>query len=532
MSSLDKNKKKTIIIAVSLLLVVAIIATGITMLVKMSKKEKVSLYTIETGDIYDSVSATGKVTSGTTKKYSVDTIARVKEVYVSVGDEVKTGDKLATFDTSELDKQIANLEKTYKKAKADYNKSLDEEKKSKNHLSELNKEIATLEKDIENQKNNISGNYLDNTEDISNLLKELVAVINGVSDDVETVNKLTKVVMDTVSTEIKKGNYSPDSISKAVAGAVKKAVDSGEIDPSKLNVDLNEAISRIKYAIAKVDWQSIGSIIANNGISKLTSSELRLAALYAEKEILSATNSVDIVGAKKDIMDASKSALDTMKEASSKLQAGWVADFDGTITSCDIKPNEQTSALTSGITLQNLDTMIVTVSIGEYDIHKVDVGMNAVITTAYGKYTGRVISKAPTASGGTDSSLLDSVGSMAGISGLSSLTDKGAGVEVTVSVDNPDDNIIIGFNADVEIEAGEFIGVTTVPIKSIILDKTGTYVYLYDEDKKSVTKTKIETGAFSDSVYEVTSGIKIGDKIVETPSSDYEKDTFDVKVIK
>ncbi len=146
-----------------------------------------------------------------------------------------------------------------------------------------------------------------------------------------------------------------------------------------------------------------------------------------------------------------------------------------------------------------------------------------------GKDQGRN-SKAPTASGGTDSSLLDSVGSMAGISGLSSLTDKGAGVEVTVSVNNPDDNIIVGFNADVEIETGEYTGITTVPIKSIILEKTGTYVYLYDEKEKSVTKTKIETGAFSDSVYQVTSGIKVGDKIVETPSSDYKEDTFDVRV--
>lgn len=530
MNSLGKNKKKKIIIAVSVLLAIAIIATSIAVIAKVNSKEKVSLYTVETGEIHESVGATGKVTSGTTKKYSVETIARVKEVFVSVGDEVKKGDKLATFDTSELDKQVVNLEKTYNKAKADYNKAVVSEKDSKNKVSQLNKDIAKLEKDIESQKNNISDDYFDNATDISNMLKELVEVINGVSDDAETVSKLTKVVMDAIFSEIKNGNYSPISISKAVETAIKKAVDSGEIDTSKLNFDLSETISKIKDAIGKVDWNSISSTLLNNGISKLTSSELRLAALYAEREILSATNSVDIVGAKKDIMDATKTALDAMKEASSELKTGWVADFDGTITSCDLKPNEQTSALTPGITLQNLDTMIVTISIGEYDIHKIKVGMDAVISTAYGKYTGQVISKAPTASGGTEGSLLDSVGSMAGISGLSSLTDKGAGVEVTVSVNNPDSNIIVGFNADVEIETGEFTGITTVPIKSIILEKTGTYVYLYDEKEKSVTKTKIETGAFSDSVYQVTSGIKVGDKIVDTPSSDYKEDTFDVKV--
>ena len=119
---------------------------------------------------------------------------------------------------------------------------------------------------------------------------------------------------------------------------------------------------------------------------------------------------------------------------------------------------------------------------------------------------------------------------MAGISGLSSLTASGAGVEVQVGVNNPDDNIIVGFDADVEIGVGDYQGIITVPIESIVLEKTGTYVYLYNEEEGTVTKTLIETGAVSDSVYEVRSGLKTGDKIVATPTSDYEEDTFEVKV--
>ena len=184
----------------------------------------------------------------------------------------------------------------------------------------------------------------------------------------------------------------------------------------------------------------------------------------------------------------------------------------------------------SGITLENLDRMVVTLSLGEYDIHKVKVGMPATITSAYGTYTGEVLSKAPTATGGSEGSFLDSVGSMAGISGLSSLTSTGAGVEVQVSVDNADENIIIGFDADVEIQVGDYKNITVVPIESIVLEKTGTYVYLYNAEEGSVTKTLIETGAVSDSVYQVTSGLNVGDQIVATPSSDYEEDTFDVRV--
>jgi len=163
-------------------------------------------------------------------------------------------------------------------------------------------------------------------------------------------------------------------------------------------------------------------------------------------------------------------------------------------------------------------------------VHKVKVGMPATITTAYGSYTGEIISIAPTATGGSDSSMLDSVGSMAGISGLSSLTAKGAGVQCVVSVNEPDDNIIVGFDANVEIKTGTYSGVPTVPIESIVLEKEGTYVYKYDEEEETVTKTKIETGAVSDTEYEIKSGLEIGDKIVATPAADYTEETFKVKV--
>ena len=64
-----------------------------------------------------------------------------------------------------------------------------------------------------------------------------------------------------------------------------------------------------------------------------------------------------------------------------------------------------------------------------------------------------------------------------------------------------------------------------------VLDKTGTYVYLYNEKEKTVTKTAITTGAMSDSAYQVTDGLKAGDKIVAAPSTTYKEDSFKVKVV-
>lgn len=575
MATIKKTgKKKKIIIAISVVLVIAILGTVIGVAASSNQKTAVTLTTIGTGEINETVSATGTVSAGTSKEYKVGAVATVKEVFVKTGDQVKQGDLLATFDTSSLDSQISSLNSTYQQARDSYRESVNDQKTAKANLSAVNDEIEELEKQVQNlggetayttekpnytfpnittttkptteapevstdptetsssttQSTTESVTYPSTIEGAVQALTDLVDTITSLSEDVQQTNEMLRVVMQQVSETIESGVYSPDKIAEAVGDAVSDAIQKGIIDETKLIVESGVAVDIIETAVAGVDWSQVGESFAAAPNVQAATLELRLAALYAQREIYELNSSDTTVYAKKQVMDTAKSALDSVKEAGEELESGWTAAFDGTITSCDIYPGEQTSLLSSGIVLENLDTMVVTLSLGEYDIHKVKVGMQATITSAYGKYTGEVLSKAPVATGGSSGSILDSVGSIAGISGLSSLTSTGAGVEVQVSVNNADDNIIAGFDADVEIAVGDYQNIVTVPIESIVLEKTGTYVYLYNEEDKTVTKTLIETGAVSDSVYQVTSGLQVGDKIVSTPSSDYTEDTFEVRV--
>lgn len=575
MATIKKTgKKKKIIIAISVVLVIAILGTVIGVAASSNQKTAVTLTTIGTGEINETVSATGTVSAGTSKEYKVGAVATVKEVFVKTGDQVKQGDLLATFDTSSLDSQISSLNSTYQQARDSYRESVNDQKTAKANLSAVNDEIEELEKQVQDlggetayttekpnytfpnittttkpttevpevstdptetststtQSTTESVTYPSTIEGAVQALTDLVDTITSLSEDVQQTNEMLRVVMQQVSETIESGVYSPDKIAEAVGDAVSDAIQKGIIDETKLIVESGVAVDIIETAVAGVDWSQVGESFAAAPNVQSATLELRLAALYAQREIYELNSSDTTVYAKKQVMDTAKSALDSVKEAGEELESGWTAAFDGTITSCDIYPGEQTSLLSSGIVLENLDTMVVTLSLGEYDIHKVKVGMQATITSAYGKYTGEVLSKAPVATGGSSGSILDSVGSIAGISGLSSLTSTGAGVEVQVSVNNADDNIIAGFDADVEIAVGDYQNIVTVPIESIVLEKTGTYVYLYNEEDKTVTKTLIETGAVSDSVYQVTSGLQVGDKIVSTPSSDYTEDTFEVRV--
>lgn len=669
------NTKKIVWAAIAVILVVAIVITSVVF-AKSGKKTEVTLNTVSTNSITQTVSSTGQVSSGVKKEYKPGTVATVKKVYVEVGDKVKKGDKLASFDTSSLDSQVASLNSAYANSNASYQEAVQHQAEAAKQLSAINKNIAKTEKTLkklqkaEQKKqntttttkkatttttttttttqihwgsnptttttaattacnhtfdgryvdSNYSGHYkvctkcgakvfeehrygsvqkfasgkdkenyhyykcadcgyikkevhdfpsgvgtvtckvcgeakasgfnetsamvelaleqlqpvFDSLKQLGEASKQIVELLTGltkdlakIAKDVDSLTNAITTVANVIMYQISSGNWSADKIADAVGKAVTAAIKQGMIE----FIDSGAAVKMIETAVKSVNWKAIGKGIAESDNFGLASAQIQLAALYAQKEVYTITASASTVNAQKQAVSAAKNAYEVTKAARDDLAKGWTAEFSGVITTCDIEEGGQTTALSTGITLENMKKRVVTISLGEYDVHKVKEGMTATVKTAYGTYDGVVASIAPTATGGSQGSMLDSVGSMAGISGLSSLTNSGAGVECKIVVDHPDENIIVGFDADVEIVTGTYSSVPCVPIESIVLEKEGTYVYLYNEKDETVTKTKIETGATSDTSYEVTSGLSVGDRIVATPQTDYEEDTFKVKVV-
>lgn len=665
------NTKKIVWAVIAVILVVAIVITSVVF-AKSGKKTEVTLNTVSTNSITQTVSSTGQVSSGVKKEYKPGTVATVKKVYVEVGDKVKKGDQLASFDTSSLDSQVASLNSAYANSNASYQEAVQHQAEAAKQLSAINKNIAKTEKTLkklqkaEQKKqntttttkkatttttttttttqihwgsnptttttaattacnhtfngryvdSNYSGHYkvctkcgakvfeehtfgnkvekvddnyhaakcekcgylkkevhdfgaigskcskegctatrqasfnetsamielaleqlqpvFDSLKQLGEASKQIVELLTGltkdlaqIAKDVDSLTNAITTVANVIMYQISSGNWSADKIADAVGKAVTAAIKQGMIE----FIDSGAAVKMIETAVKSVNWKAIGKGIAESDNFGLASAQIQLAALYAQKEVYTITASASTVNAQKQAVSAAKNAYEVTKAARDDLAKGWKAEFSGVITTCDIESGSQTTALSTGITLENMKKRVVTISLGEYDVHKVKEGMTATVKTAYGTYDGVVASIAPTATGGSQGSMLDSVGSMAGISGLSSLTNSGAGVECKIVVDHPDENIIVGFDADVEIVTGTYSSVPCVPIESIVLEKEGTYVYLYNEKDETVTKTKIETGATSDTSYEVTSGLSVGDRIVATPQTDYEEDTFKVKVV-
>lgn len=534
MATVKKSNTKKIVWAVIAVILVVAMVVGI-MLIKSSKnKVDVSLTTISTDSIVQTVSSTGEVSSGLKKEYSAGSVATVKEVFVKVGDEVKKGDKLATFDTSNLDTQVASLSVSYNDALKSYNTAVENQKAANEQLvvinsalDEINAEIAELESEGVKKTPVASNSYVivESADAVAYSAPSTYAEgSGGIGDIIGGGSGGSGGIGDIIGGG--GGSSSSDATQQfqeqidELIQTIQKLQES--IDGINARIDeLSKQLEALAAAANQIDPNSI----------KMTALQIEHTGLTAQKEIYSILAQGNTVSTQKQVVNTTKQALDTVSTAQKSLSQGWTADFDGTITACNITSGGQTTALEKAITLENMDTRVVTISLGEYDVHKVKVGMKARVKTAYGSYEGEVATIAPTATGGNSSSVMDSVGSMAGISGLSSLTAQGAGVECTVLVSDPDEFIIIGFNADVEITTGTYNDVPCVPIESILLEKEGTYVYVYDEEEGTVTKTAITTGATSDTSYEIKSGLSVGQKIVTTPQTNYEEETFKVRVV-
>lgn len=161
------------------------------------------------------------------------------------------------------------------------------------------------------------------------------------------------------------------------------------------------------------------------------------------------------------------------------------------------------SAIPSGSSVASVarsDSLSVTAAISELDIAKIAVGQQAQITlAAYPDevFSGTVTDIAQTARDQYNGAVLETV------------------VDITVTPDAPDDRIISGLSADVEIALSDPREICVVPYAAIGQDEAGEYVYVY-ENGRSIRKSIITGAEFADGA-EIVSGIGKSDIIFTEP---------------
>lgn len=489
--------KKKVLVAVLAVVCAAILAGVLYLFFKPDPLPQVGVAEVERDSITQTLDFSGTVSSVQKGTFIPIDGTKVITVNVKVGERVKKGDVLATFDTSSLNSTIAEKQKAYLTAVENYNNAKNTAVTSSAELKEIEKRLAEIEKELaEQEKQNNNSGSSDNTSqdktdtEASNKFWELISKALGMDDIVGALGKLDDLI------------------------------------------------------------NSGSSNIFGSGVSELQMEKMQLEL---KKITLEAQSGNITQSTYKTIMEASKKELDSLTASVNSLKKGWVAEYDGIVSEVNITAgqtcrsaasaqldlssiidlasggtdiSELIAALfgqtQSGITVEYYP-FVVDFVLGKADIFKVNLDTPCRVTATDDSVVDGVVSYiSPVASQGSSASLSSLIG-----------TGSASGVDAKVTIAEPTSSIIIGLDVDISIDVESKDNAIVVPSEAVKNDATGTYVYIYDPETKRIKISPVELGISDDTRYEIISGCEVGDMIITTvPTGTTLADGDKVKVTK
>lgn len=249
-------------------------------------------------------------------------------------------------------------------------------------------------------------------------------------------------------------------------------------------------ISQNDFDASKKEYEDAANAV-KSGKAALEKSQVALGNV--------SSSSSDKVTAQKTQIALAQADIDnfTKKIEESKLKA----NTDGIVVKMDAKENQFPEAGDTIIVDDN-SLFKVSLDVNQYDVVKIAEGQEATIKVngCDKKYTGKVTNIGETAQKKAND------------------TDQDYKVNVEVTMDNSDDNVKAGYEADLEIIISEKNSVLSIGFDGIKEEKsTGKkYVYIVNS-KNKVEKRYVKTGIETDYDVEIIEGLKAGDRYVVNP---------------
>jgi RND family efflux transporter MFP subunit len=223
-----------------------------------------------------------------------------------------------------------------------------------------------------------------------------------------------------------------------------------------------------------------------------------------------ATDTSRLTAGQKEALEAQKAMAElTSKETIAKLEAsksGIVAQFDGIVTDIAVVEGCDIVRGMSLVTLASSEEIIVKCTVNKYDIQSIEEGQVTSSKIGNTDYTGKVTR-------------------IERITGSDAGSTPGVGVEITL--DTPDEAIILGLDSKTKVSIAAVEGTMCIPKSAAVEEDGKTYVFV-EKDKKAVRK-EIETGVKNDDMIEVCSGLKEGEIVVWNEEVEM-KDGMDIRV--
>lgn len=183
-----------------------------------------------------------------------------------------------------------------------------------------------------------------------------------------------------------------------------------------------------------------------------------------------------------------------------------VSPIDGVVLDVDVAGGEAIATETALLTLGDPRQEIVNLTLTTLDAAKVSINQPARIR-AIGpdaqEYMGRVVALAPQALATGDS-------------GRGASPEGQARVNANIQLDQPSQTLIPGSFVNVEIITEQRQNVTVIPPEAVQRDQGATFVWVRNQRGKA-EQQPIELGLQGLDIFEVTSGLELGDQIALVP---------------
>ncbi len=475
MKNKKKRKKAPIIIGIIVIIIVAIrlVSCAFT----PAQMAVVTTTTAIRGDLQDSVNTSGTVESEEKKVVFAQVNGKIEEVKVQAGDAVRNGDILVSYDMEEMDKLLEQARLQQAKSSAVYNGAMADNAKSQTRLKEANTNLEILEKQLTDYKaqlkklekeladsqrntgNGLAGESFNLSNQATQLEKELAALTPGSQEYEDKTNQLEDI----------RSKQSQNQYLQQIAGSTDYVA-----EKQNAIAEVQEHIAACEEYKAKMEAQK-------------STSEASVMDSYA-KEQYTVDNQMSVM------------SYEDAEEDYNKAKEGICAEFDGIVTECIAVSG---AAVTEGmqiLTLESSNDVRVSFSVTKTDVAKLAIGQKV------------------------DVKILDKVyeGEVSKINRMAQANASGTPmVGVQVHIKNPDDKIILGLDAKLEIYTESVENALLIPVEAINADKDGDFLYVVENGV--IARKPIVCGISSDIYTEVLEGITEADQIVLTALTDIEE---------
>lgn len=466
--------------------------------------------TVKKGNVTQEVEASGNVESEQKKTFFSPVNGEIQTMSVEIGDTVEAGQGIIGFNLETLESENQKAELNVRSGQLEMEDARQQAADAAAKQADAQARIPELEAQIADKQDQISSLQ----QQIADAQSQAAADAQAAAQ--QAAQKAAQAYEAAVAQAEQEYQQEKEKYDTEILPEYQKKLEelrrqmNEENAPASARTDYEYALNNppavpVKREVNPGDFAVSGTDAGTAAVPdtsdlqfQLESASQELAQLQSElasQKAVADADSAGLTAAAQEQMQISNNLAEleakNIQELIEEGRKGIQAEFKGVVSDTQVT---QGSAVTQGMelfTLQSTEQVCVEANISKYDFDKVEEGQKASITLGDSKYQGTVEK----------------------ISKIAIPNEQGTPlIGVTIHIDNPDDNIFIGVEAQASIQAAQAKDVPLLPVEAVNIGKDGSFCYVVEDGK--IAQKSIETGVTSDSYVEISKGLKTGDQVI------------------